>query len=186
MCSDKSESIFWSYFKYEFSFNIHRFQFKQCAGQARLAFDAFGKLWIFIRIFGRLLPYVLHNSIFRNHFVDNIPCVLYFLPWNTIIPVALQKRRGNGSIFNVNANFYTYFFLNSNQFSKKILFSFSFSQLAERSFRFYRNVKKDEAMPENIAKEWDELRKRIEETMTSERKIKNNFEYKDLCKLNWR
>lgn len=37
-------------------------------------------------------------------------------------------------------------------------------------------------MPVDMRKEWDELRKRIEETMQSECKIKNNFEYKDLCK----
>lgn len=36
-------------------------------------------------------------------------------------------------------------------------------------------------MPDNVAKEWDELRKRLEETMNSESKSKNKFEYKDLC-----
>lgn len=37
-------------------------------------------------------------------------------------------------------------------------------------------------MPEKISKEWDELRKRVEESTQTESKIKNNFEYKDLCK----
>ncbi|XP_055300883.1 facilitated trehalose transporter Tret1-like isoform X2 [Sitodiplosis mosellana] len=55
-------------------------------------------------------------------------------------------------------------------------------ELAERSFRFYRNVKKGEPMPENIGKEWDELQKGLEEMMKSKSKIKNNFEYKDLFK----
>lgn len=38
-------------------------------------------------------------------------------------------------------------------------------------------------MPEKIAKEWDDLQKRIKENLQTEQKIKNNFEYKDLCKF---
>lgn len=56
-------------------------------------------------------------------------------------------------------------------------------QMAERSFRFYRNVGREDVMPEKIAKEWDELRKRVEETTQTERKLKNSFEIKDLCEF---
>lgn len=54
--------------------------------------------------------------------------------------------------------------------------------MAEKSFRFYRTLGPDDTMPDKISKEWDELRKRVEETTKNEDKIKNNFEYKDLCK----
>lgn len=55
--------------------------------------------------------------------------------------------------------------------------------MAEKSFRFYRNVGADEIMPENVINEWDELRKRVEELVQTENKVKSNFEYKDLCKF---
>lgn len=55
--------------------------------------------------------------------------------------------------------------------------------MAESSFRFYRNVGHDVVMPEKIANEWDALQKRVEETVQTEQKIKNSFEYKDLCEF---
>lgn len=62
------------------------------------------------------------------------------------------------------------------------LFHHFILQLAEKSFRFYRNISADGAMSENISKEWNDLRARVEEMMQTEKKI-SKFECRELCKF---
>lgn len=56
------------------------------------------------------------------------------------------------------------------------------SQLAEQSFRFYRNIGQDDTMPADISKEWNDLRARVEEMVQTEKKV-SKFECKELCKF---
>lgn len=55
-------------------------------------------------------------------------------------------------------------------------------QLAEKSFRFYRNIYQDETMPDDVSKEWNDLRSRVEEMVQTEKKV-TKFECKELCKF---
>lgn len=66
---------------------------------------------------------------------------------------------------------------------RDLMFCSIFSQLAEKSFRFYRNVSREDPMPESVGNEWNDLRARVDEMVKNEQKI-SKFECKELCKLN--
>lgn len=51
--------------------------------------------------------------------------------------------------------------------------------MAEKSFRFYRNVNEDDPLPSNVSKDWEELCKHVDESLKTEH---SRLEYKDLCK----
>lgn len=139
-------------------------------------------------LFGFLAGYYL--SYFQIPYVGIILSIVYLLAFTYFpeTPSFLLRCKKEEVMLYFNTNTNANVKLNHTILATLYLFLiqslFPTSQLAEQSFRFYRNVKDGEPMPENIGKEWDELKNRMEETMKSESKIKNNFEYKDLCKWN--
>lgn len=54
--------------------------------------------------------------------------------------------------------------------------------MAEKSFRFYRNIGINNKMPDIFLKEWEELQKRVEQLTLNQNK-NNKISYGELCAL---
>lgn len=128
------------------------------------------KRWLLVCLFSWILSHLSPNTVRWNCHFGHIFGNIHIFPWNTIIFVATQKRRGKTSTQN---------YLNYQQYRNKHSFIL---QLAEKSFRFYRNIGQDDTMPADISKEWNDLRARVEEMVQTEKKV-SKFECKELCKF---